>query len=448
MSDQIKAIAGPIDPEDVQLPTSSRKVIMLGMILVVLFFGVLGAWSAMATLQGAVIAHGEVIVETYRKQVQHREGGIIKEILVREGDFVQQDQVLIRLDGEREMAVRDLYRGQMDALLARQARLKAESERRARVSWPESLNERSHLSEINEIIQGEQKIFTSALAAKKSQKDLLLAQIQQTESQIRGQKRQLASISDTIESLREEISVKKPLLEGGYLDRSQIMELERTLNANRARRDELETQTAVAHERIQELRLRIDDLETQYVREAASRLGEVQQQILDLRERLRPAEDACRRLEITAPASGVVVDLNVRTEGGVIQGGAPLMEIVPYDSALIVSAMVAPHKIDDVRKGQAASVALSAFPTRYTSKVDGEVIYVSADRLESRQYNTGPYYLAYVRLDQQSLSEAIGDEARLTPGMPAEVYIQTEARTVFSYIMSPITESMRRTMRE
>lgn len=430
------------------LPTSSRNVIIVGLVLVILFFGGLGGWTATARLQGAVIAPGEIIVEAYRKQVQHLDGGIVKEILVREGDRVDKGQVLIRLDGEMVRATRDLYRGQMDALQARQGRLLAEKNHQKKITWPESLLQRRDILEVKENLETEEMIFYSRLAAKESQRSLYRAQIRQLKSQMSGQKNQLQSVQKTIDSLLEEIEAKTALLREKYLDRTQIMELERSLNSNRARRDELETQIILDQEKIEELALKIEDLEIQYTREAASELGEVRQAILELRERLRPAEDACRRLEITAPKQGVVVNLNVRTEGGVIKGGEPLMEIVPKDSGLIVSARVAPDKIDDVKTNDKASVTLSAFPTRYTPRVDGVVTYVSADRIEPRQQHIPPYYLVYIELDLQSLRDAIGDVGRLTPGMPAEAYIQTEKRTVLSYLLTPLTESMSRSFRE
>lgn len=438
----------PAERADVQLPTSSRKIILLGLVFVAIFFGGLGTWIATAEIEGAVIAPGEVIVESYRKLVQHLDGGIVQEILVREGDLVQKGQVLIRLDGERVRASRDLYRGQMDVLLAREARLVAEKEKTGRIRWPEELLARRDVPEVAESMKTEEEVFFSRRASMESQQNLYRAQIVQLQSQIRGNENQLRSIESTIASLEEEIAAKRPLLEGRYLDRSHIMELERALNSHRARRDELESAVTLAGERIEELELKIADLETRYVDEAVSRLAETRQAIMDLRERLRPAEDACRRLEITAPEAGVVVNLNVRTEGGVIQGGQPLMEIVPRNSGLIVSAMVAPDKIDDVEVGQRASVALSAFAMRYTPKVDGTVTYVSADRVVPQSPYIPPHYLAYVALDVESLDRAIEDITRLTPGMPAEVYIQTEARTVLDYILTPITESMNRALRE
>ncbi|EFI34244.1 type I secretion membrane fusion protein, HlyD family [Desulfonatronospira thiodismutans ASO3-1] len=448
-NNNVKAIEGDKgDQKTVNLPTSSRNVIIAGLLFVALFFGGIGVWAATANLEGAVIAQGDIIVETYRQQVQHRDGGIVKDIKVREGYQVEKGDVLITLDGEEVRAQRDMYRARMDSFLARQARLMAEIQNADSIEWPLALLERSHLPDATESMESEEQIFKSRMEAKNSRIELLRAQINTQNSLIHGRERQLQSIEDTISSLEEEIQAKDPLLEGGFIDITEILELQRTLNSNRANKEELTTEIDQAEERIKELELEITDLEKSYAQEAASELGDVRQEIVDLREQMRPAEDAARRLNVTAPKAGVVVNLEVRTEGGVIQGGEPLMEIVPRDTGLIVSAKVDPDKIDDVRKGQDASVMLSAFPRRYTPKVKGVVTYVAADRTEPEQRDEPPYYLTYVQLDQQSLKDAIDDPGKLTPGMPAEVYIQTEAQTVMSYVLSPIIDSMDRAFRE
>jgi HlyD family type I secretion membrane fusion protein len=434
--------------EKAGVPKSSRKVIALGLLFVALFFGGLGTWAALAKLQGAVIAPGEIIVEAYRKQVQHLNGGIVKEILVREGNRVEEGQVLIRLDGESVLASRDMLKARMDSLQARQARLTAEIELDDRTQWPEYLQQRAHLPNVAKSMKIEKRIFDANLAAKNSQKQLRLAQIERHQAMIKGRQKQLGSIHATISSLKQELEAKKTLLKEKFIDQPQVMELERTLNTHQARIDELETEISDSRETIDALRLEIKDLDKRYAQEAARQLGPLRQEIVDLREQIRPAEDAARRLEITAPASGIVVNMHVRTEGGVIRGGEPLMEIVPLKSSLIIAARVLPDKIDDVRMGQSASVMLSAFPMRYTPKVEGRVTYVSADRIEPARQGEIPHYLVYIKMDPESVRHAIGDETRLTPGMPAEVYIQTEAQTVLSYILTPITESMNRAFRE
>ncbi|MFO8032761.1 MAG: HlyD family type I secretion periplasmic adaptor subunit [Desulfohalobiaceae bacterium] len=440
--------AGKGESTGVNLPTSPKRVIIVGLVFIGLFFGGLGYWAATSQLEGAVIAPGDVIVERYRQQVQHRDGGIVQEILVREGDLVEKGQVLISLDGEEIRAQRDMYWARMDSLKARQARLKAEINNADSIIWPPELQRRANLPDAAESMASEEMIFESRRAAKESKIDLLQAQILTQRAMIQGRERQLESIKDTIASLEEEIESKEPLLDEGFLEVTQLLELRRSLNSNRSRLEQLKAEIDHSEQRIQELELEIDELQKSYAEEAAAQLGEVRQSIVDLREQLRPAEDAAQRLDIKAPATGTVVNLEVRTEGGVIQGGQPLMEIVPQESKLIVSARVPPDQIDDVRQGQDSNVRLQAFSRRYTKKVQGEVTYVSADKVEPEQRQQPPHYLAYVELDPKSLKEAIEDPDKLTPGMPAEVYIQTDAKSILDYILSPILNSMDRAFRE
>lgn len=425
---------------------SYRRVIIAGLVCIGLFFGGLGSWAATASLHGAVIAQGSVIVESYRKQVQHLTGGIVETIHVREGDWVEQGQVLIRLDGESVEANRDLYRARMDSLQARQARLNAALHDADQITWPTGLLERNQEIELAELLHSETEIFQINRAARNSQEALYQAQIRQQHSLVQGLQRQEASSRAIITSMDEEIVAKRRLLDSGHIHLTHIMELQRAQNNNQVRLDEIRTDVEQAQQRIESLQLQIADLHHRYAKEAANELGDVRQSIMDLREQLRPAEDAARRLEIRAPTSGVVVNLNVRTEGGVISGGEPLMEIVPENGHLIVSAQVDPGKIDEVHTGQPAKVTLSAFASRrQTRRVEGHVIYVSADRIET---NPTPHFLVYIDLKPESLQNAIGDVARLTPGMPAEVFIQTEARTILSYLMTPITDSINRSFRE
>lgn len=435
------------DQKKVNLLTSSRNVILLGFAFVLLFFGGLGGWMATAKLRGAVIAPGEIIVETHSKQVQHLDGGIVKEILVRDGDLVEKGQILIRLDGERIKASHDLYSAQLLSKLAQQVRLEAELLGLDQIVWPETLL-RSQLADAEENIRSEEMIFKSRRDAKNARIDLLRARIQRQSTVLEGNSEQRLSVKKNLLSLQDEIEAKRILLEGKYLDLPHVMQLERSLNTLRAQIDELDTRSRHAIEMKNELNLEIKDLEKRYAEEASAELGAVRQAIADLRQNLRPVEDALNRLEIRATESGYVVNLNVRTEGGVIRGGEPLMEIVPRESGLVVMARVEPSKIDDVKKGQHASVSLSAFPMRYTPKVTGKVTYVSADRVESKQQGIPPHFVVYVEMEHDSLINAIGDVTRLTPGMPAEVFVQTGEKTVLSYLLTPITDSISRAFRE
>ena len=434
----------PTAPSD-----NTRPIIIAGLVIILLFFGGLGVWAATATISAAVIAQGEVKVDSNRRTVQHLEGGIVKEIQVRDGDRVNRGQVLIRLEAEQVSAAYDLQQGQRDHLLAVKARLEAERDRAARISWPQELQERAYNPNVAAIMEGENKIFQARRSALQNQTGLLNTQIEQLQVLVRSLEEQAVAVQRIIASLTEEIESKTILLEGRYLERSHIMELSRALDGHRARREQLAGEQAQTRERIAELRLRIQDLITQYMQEAVTRLGETQGELFELEDRRRPTIDQARRLEITAPDDGIVVGLNVHTPGGVIAPREPLMDIVPGDMPLIVEAQVEVHRISDVHVGQQAELVLTAFKQRTTPRAQGTVTYLSADRLTTKTpHGDFPHYEVRIDIDRDSLIAAIGDPAQLSPGMPVEVYIKTRPRTVLEYIMEPVTAGLRKAFRE
>ncbi|SMP50611.1 HlyD family secretion protein/membrane fusion protein, epimerase transport system [Desulfonatronum zhilinae] len=430
-------------------PDNTRPIIIAGLVIILLFFGGLGAWAAMATISAAVIAQGEVKVDSNRRTVQHLEGGIVREILVRDGDRVSRGQVLIRLEAEQVSAAYDLQQGQRDHLLAVKARLEAERDRAERISWPPVLLDRQNQTNVSAIMEGESKIFQARRSALQGQTGLLRTQIEQLEILIRSLEEQAEAVDRIIASLTDEIESKTILMEGRYLEKSHIMELTRSLDSHRARQEQLIGERAQTRERIAELRLRIQDLITQYLQEAVTRLGEVQNALFELEDRRRPTVDQARRLEIMSPDDGIVVGLKVHTPGGVIAPREPLMDIVPGDMPLIVEAQVDVHRISDVHLGQQAELVLTAFKQRTTPRAQGTVTYISADRLTSRTpYGEFPHYEARIAIDRDSLVAAITDPDLLTPGMPVEVYIKTHPRTVLQYLMEPVTAGLRKALRE
>ncbi|WP_052812899.1 HlyD family type I secretion periplasmic adaptor subunit [Desulfonatronum thioautotrophicum] len=428
---------------------NTRPIILAGLLIILLFFGGLGVWAATATISAAVIAQGEVKVDSNRRTVQHLEGGIVREILVRDGDRVSRGQVLIRLEAEQVSATFDLQQGQRDHLLAVKARLEAERDRAARVSWPSELLERRNEFNVAAIMEGEEKIFQARRSALQSQTSLLQTQIEQLQVLISSLQEQAVAVERIIASLTEEIESKTILMEGRYLERSHIMELARALDGHRARQEQLIGERAQTRERIAELRLRIQDLNTQYMQEAVTRLGEVQNSLFELEDRRRPTIDQARRLEITAPDDGIVVGLKVHTPGGVIAPRDPLMDIVPGDMPLIVEAQVDVHRISDLHVGQQAELVLTAFKQRTTPRAQGTLTYISADRLTTQTpHGNFPYFETRIAIDRDSLIAAINDPALLTPGMPVEVYIKTHPRTVLQYLMEPVTAGLRKALRE
>ncbi len=421
------------------------RYIMAGLITILSVFGVLGAWAAIAPLHGAVIATGFIKVDTNRKTIQHLEGGIVKQILVRDGDRVQEGQPLIVLQDERVGATLDLLQGQLDSELARAARLRAERDNQEAIEYPADLLARSDFPAVAEIMRSENAFFTTKRESLAEQIELLKQQIGEAQQQIAGLKSQIDAEEQGAKYLQEEIAANEKMEKKQYVQRTHILSLKRGIEEYEARKGEHLADIAMARQRITELELKIIDLKNAQVREAADKLTLSQAAINDILERLRPARDATSRQSVTAPIAGTVVNLKIFTEGGVIGPREPILDIVPEDNPLIIEARVRVDDIDDVKLEQEADIRLSAYKARSTPLILGHLIYISADRLIDE--TTGePYYNTHIEVDQASLEEA--GSLEMYPGMPAEVYIKTGARTALDYILAPITQTLRRSMRE
>lgn len=431
---------------DLLTPDNPRTIITAGMVVIFLFFGVLGTWAAVFKLAGAVIASGEVRASTNRKAVQHLEGGIVKEILVQDGSRVHKGDVLIRLQGEQTRASVDLLRGQLDVHLAAEARLEAERALANEVHWPEELTSRSANPDVAAILTAEDKLFQTRRTTLESQIALIKAQIEQINEQIQGYNEQLRSTEAIIRSLEEELHAKRTLLEGRYIEKSRILELERMLASHQGRRGEILSALGQLREKSAELTLRISSMKDEFVQQATAQLTDTKARILELRERLRPLEDALARLDITAPMDGTVVNLAVHSVEGVIRPGETLMEIVPENEPLILDCKIPTQDITHVYVGQPAEVQLVAFKARTTPMIPGKVIYVSADRVLTRTpHGDMPTYVVHVEVDRAELEK---HNLYLSPGMPVAAFLTTKERTILAYFTDPLLEYLRHAMRE
>ena len=423
-----------------------RRIIRQGILVVVLFFGALGLWSVFGHISGAVVAPGKIKIETERKTVQHLEGGIVDAILVREGEEVRAGQPLIILESVQIDANASMLQKQLVAQSAAQIRLTAEKDLKDALQWPEDLRRLAENSHSADVLDNEERIFTARRDALNAQISLLNTQLAQLDAQVAGFDDQVKAEQAIIGTLNEELRAKRQLYKERYLEKSQILELERTLASHQGNRGRLKQSIAEAKQRAAELNLRIEDVKVRFVEEATSALGKLENDIIQTCERIRPLKDAKKRLQIVAPVSGKVVDLKVHSKGGVVRPGEPLMDIVPHDNPLIVESHVPVNKITEVYIGQDALVQLDAFDTRLVPHMPGKVTYISADRLEER---TGagvmPYYLCYVEIDPKALTDA---QLYLSPGMPATVFITTKQRTVLYYMMEPLIKNWDRALRE
>lgn len=429
------------------LNTNPTRYIIAGLLVIAFFFGGLTAWSVYFPFQGAIIASGVVTVSGERKQVQHLEGGMINRIFVKEGDQVNEGDVLIELKSSQVTSNVDLLQGRLYAKQAEAARLRAEAAMKSEIVWPAEFEKLKKESGIAKIMSTEANIFASRRSDMQGKVELYHSQIKQLGNRIDGAKEELKSQTEIIRNLEEDLKSKRPLFKEKYMGKTNILELERSLSEYKGRRGKLKQDIAQFNQMIQEFELRIVDIENQYKEQAVSRLGEVSDTIFEVMEQIKPQLDAKERLEIRAPISGVVINMQVHSEdSGVIRSGMPLLEIVPKDLKMFIKAQVRPQDIISVKAGQETKVQLSAFHRKSTPPVKGVVTYISPD-LISQQTSQGAisYYEAHVEVDEDDLR---AKDAYLSPGMPAACYITTDRRTVISYLLDPLLKNVDTALRE
>lgn len=419
-----------------------RLPVTIGLVVIFLFFGVLGLWAALAPLQSAAIAQGVLSVDSQRKTLQHLEGGIVKEILVREGQKVNAGDELIKLDETQALARLDLLNGRLDAALAQEYRLRAERDGLEAIEFPETLQERMDEDAVREILDGQQNIFAARRLSRDGQVAILERRIEQFGEEIQG----LSGLADAqIEQIRlieDEIDSNQILVDQGLSGKTRLLELQRELAELLGNRSQNLAAIAKSRQSIDEARLQITELQTDTLNEVVQELREVQTTIYDFNEQIRSARDVLQRTSIRASQSGTIVGIQVHTTGGVIAPGQALMDIVPDGDSIIVEARIDPSDIDIVEAGLDANVRLTAYSSRNMQPIDGKVITVSADRLTDPRTNL-PYFLARIEL-----TGAIAENVELYPGMQAEVMVVTGERTLVDYITRPVRDSFNRALRE
>jgi HlyD family type I secretion membrane fusion protein len=419
------------------------RVIAFGFGVIALGAGSLLAWAMSAPISGAIIAPGFIKVEANRKVVQHQEGGIVKEILVRDGQRVRQGQVLVVLGDVRVDAQVDLLRTQLDGEHAKAARLEAERAFAAAVKFPAGLDLKN--PKVSEFVTRETSLFKARRDALESQVAVLRKQIRAAEQEAAALAEQIAAEERALKLQKDELGMNQDLLKQGFVQKTRVITLERAVSEHEARLGEHRAELARARQRAGELELRILGQRNSYVQSATDELKEATTRMFDLEDRLRPSRDQAERQRIVSPIEGEVVGLRVFTAGASIGPREVLMEVVPQEQLLIVEARIRPEDINHVHAGAEADVKLTAFKQRTTPLVLGKVSYVSPDRMQEAA-NTPPFYLARVEIGERELAQA--GNLRLQAGMPAEVYIRTDARSAIDYLVAPVTDYLRRGMRE
>jgi membrane fusion protein, type I secretion system len=422
-----------------------RRPIQIGVLVIFLFFVVLGGWSALANISSAAIALGEVSVVSNRQTIQHLEGGIVDEIHVQEGSRVEPGQVLIRLSTTQAQAILDQLQARYLAVAAREVRLLAERDLRTEISFPDWLLSQQDDPEVLAVISGERNIFAAREESLNSHRSILRQRIAQYEEGIEGLTGEIEATESQLALFAEEISSMEDLIEQGFLSNQRFLELRRQEADTRGEQNRNVALVARARQSIAEQELQILELDSQRSNEVAAELRDVQTLSFELQEQINAARDVLARTDIVAPMAGTVVNLLVHTRGGVIASREPLLDIVPSDDQLVINARVLPRDIDVVREGLEARVRLLAFNQRDTVPLSGRVSMVSADRfLDERTGLT--YYLTRVELTEDAFTNQ--EALEIYPGMQAEVMIVTGNRTALDYLMEPLTRSVRRAFRE
>jgi len=436
-------IAMPAAAGTPQLETSDKKPRTIGLIVLLISFGIFGTWAAFAPLDSASHAQGVVSVKGKRKTVQHLEGGIVREILVTDGQAVDEAQPLIILDDTQSSAELGILRGQFYAKRALESRLIAERDDKEAVAFPPDLDvedERALEAKRNEV-----QIFNARRSSRMGEQEVLEKRIVQLESQIDGLNALIESQQELSKSFASEIEDLTALLSEGYVEKTRMVDIQRSLARTRGEIADNQARRAQTQVRIGETRLEMLQLNKNFKTEVVDTLAEVQSQVYDIRERIVAIQDRVQRAVIRAPVKGMVMGLSAHTIGGVIQGGMPILDIVPEDQELIIDTKISPNDIDRVAVGSVATVRFSAFKSKTTPVVDGVLTKISADRLVDEATDQA-YYSATVEVSDEELKK-LGN-LTLVAGMPAEVLIKTGERTLLQYLTQPAKDAMARSLIE
>lgn len=427
--------------------TDDRRLRRIGFGIVLMVFGGLGTWAALAPLSSAAHAPGVIAVESYRKTVQHLEGGIVKTILVRDGETVTRDQVLVTLDDTQARAQLEVLFGQHLIATAREARLIAQRDGLDRVRYPAALLEQRNDERVKEAVLVQDQTFRARRLAQEGEASLYERQIEQLRAKVQGTRAQVASQELLAASFRGELVDFNALLKEGYADKQRVRELERNLAQSEGQRGQSVAEIATVELQVSETRLKILQLKRELAREVVKELAEVQNDLFGLREKLQSLRATLERTVVRAPDAGNVLGLTVHTLGAVLQPGGRLLDIVPQKERLIIEAQLSPVDIDKVRIGQTAEVRFSAFKARETPKIEGRLVSVSADRVFDDKEKT-PFYLARVEVTPRGLEDLARHHLDLVPGMPSEVLINTGSRTMLQYMFAPFENVIARSLKE
>ncbi|WP_237216201.1 HlyD family type I secretion periplasmic adaptor subunit [Falsiroseomonas oryziterrae] len=422
----------------------TRSPVLLGYAVVLLFIVGLGSWAALTPLAEAAIAPGLLKVEGTRRTIQHFEGGIVREILVRDGDEVRQGQLLMRLDQPQAAQQTETLRSQRWALMAQDARLVAELAGAREVIFPRELLA-SDAPRAQDAVTGQRALFEARRIALESQMTVLQARVEQAEAQIRSSMAQREAQERMLVLLRAEETNTAQLLSQGLARLPQLLAIQRQVAATQGNIADITSQADRSRAQIAENEREMRRLRDQRSQESSTELRDVRVRLAEAEERLRAAENVSTRLEITAPEAGTVLNLRVFTVGAVVRAGDPVMDLVPQSDRIIAEVNVQPNDIEVIHPGLVAEVRLPAFKQRLVPYLHGHVIFVASDVTQDERRGTA-HYRVHIALDDDQLRAL--DGVQLRPGMMVEAQIRTGERSFGRYLLQPVFDSFHRAFRE
>ncbi|MBR1125858.1 HlyD family type I secretion periplasmic adaptor subunit [Bradyrhizobium lablabi] len=430
-------------------PTGARASIRVhliaGLVVVLILAGGFGTWASTVQISGALIAPGQVVVDSNVKKVQHPTGGVVGEVRVRDGDTVKAGDIVVRLDETVVRASLAIVVKTLNGLWARAARLEAEQRGSDKITFPPMLTDRANDPDVKDVMLSETKLFDVRVTGRAGQKSQLRERVAQLNEEIEGLSAQERAKDKEIALVEKELVGVRQLYEQRLIQISRLTQLERDSARLNGERGQYIASRAQSKGKITETELQIIQIDKDVVSEVSKDLRETNDKIGEFVERKVTAEDQLRRIDIRAPQDGVVLQSTVHTVGGVITAGDAIMMIVPKADDLSVEAKVNPQDIDKLQIGQKTLLRFSAFNQRTTPELNGKVSRVSAD-VTTDQRTGQTYYTIRVSMTPEEVARL--GEVKLVPGMPVEAFVQTGERTMFSYLLKPFSDQFMRAFRE
>ena len=422
-----------------------RKFALAGYSLIFLTFGVIGGWAAVAKVDRAVVASGWVTVETNRKTLQHLEGGIVREILVKEGEHVKAGQLLIRLEKTQAQANSDILSNQLMSGLALEARLLAERDEKKEITWPEEFNGYENQPYLVKLVDDEVSQFNERRKNFEAQISILEAKVKQLNTEVGGIQIEKEAAEKQVGFINKELVALRRLNERKLYPTNRLFEMERQRTQYEGMIGKAISNTSKVKQTIDEINVQMAQVKQKFKEDVATSLLDVRQKLSDFKQKNIVAGDVLKRVDIKAPRGGVVQNLKVFTLGQVIRPGEPMLDVVPDDERLIIQAQFSPVDIDVVHQGQNAEVRFPAFHARTIPVMIGQIETLSTDRMID-EASKQPYYLGSIFLNKTDIPDEY--RQRLRAGMPAEIIVSAGERSVMSYLTSPLVSALRKTFIE